>query len=154
MEGSPPTAPPPPAAGAPDPDAEPATQGDLRTLRRWLVVAGVWAVAATAIGVLALIDARDAKDKASDDASVSGADLSRSEKKLSDRVDGLENQIKDLPSSSDVDKLSTQVSDLSKEVDTASENAKSADDATTRLEEQVKALEDAQNSGGGTTTTP
>ncbi len=39
-----------------DQDREPATRGDLRALRRWVLVAGVWAVAATAVAIIALLD--------------------------------------------------------------------------------------------------
>jgi phage shock protein A len=151
MEATPPTPPPAPRA---DPDDEPATQGELRTLRRWLIVAGVWAVAATAIGVIALVDARDAKDKASNNASVSGADLRSSEKKLNDRIDKLETEIKALPSSQDVNGLKSDLAGLTKKVNTAQDDAKSATDATTKLEQRVKALEDAQTTGTNTTTSP
>ena len=46
---------PPPAPYVEDDRA--ATVGDLRSLRRWLLVTAVWAVAATALGVIALIQA-------------------------------------------------------------------------------------------------
>ena len=37
-------------------EGAPVTQDDLRTLRRWIVVAGVWAVAATVVALIALLD--------------------------------------------------------------------------------------------------
>ena len=47
----------------PDPDSRPATAGDLRGLRRWLLVSVVWAIAATAIAVIALVVANRAADE-------------------------------------------------------------------------------------------
>ena len=40
-------------------DERPATLADIRSLRRWLAVAAVWAVAATALGVIALLKANE-----------------------------------------------------------------------------------------------
>ena len=40
-------------------DERPATYGELRSTRRWLAVAAVWAVAATALAVFALIEANE-----------------------------------------------------------------------------------------------
>ena len=48
--------------GEAPPPPKPATAEDLRGLRRWLLVAGVWAVAATAIAVIALVKANDANN--------------------------------------------------------------------------------------------
>ena len=59
--------PPPPGKRAErllDDDQLPASVGQLKTLRRWLIVAGVWSVAATAIAVFALIQADEADEAA------------------------------------------------------------------------------------------
>jgi septal ring factor EnvC (AmiA/AmiB activator) len=145
------TPPTPPGQPPADPDSRPATAGDLRTLRRWLIVAGVWAVAATAIAVIALLNANDAKDKATSDTASS---LQRATRDLDNRVDKLEQDVAGLPTAEQLDDLESQIKDLDKQVSTAQDDAKSADDATTKLEEQVQALEDAANSGTNTTTTP
>ena len=48
-----------PAERPPDDPDRAATRAELRSLRRWLVVAAVWAVAATVIAVLAFLTAND-----------------------------------------------------------------------------------------------
>ena len=68
-------------------DDQPATLGQLKSTRRWLAVAGVWAVAATALGVIALIQANKEDDSGK---TQSAADLARVQKNLSSRIDDLE----------------------------------------------------------------
>ena len=73
MHETPPGAPQPPRPGDVAPyveDDRPATLGDLRSLRRWLAVTAVWAVAATALGVIALIEAN--KDDTADQTKAAG----------------------------------------------------------------------------------
>src|SRR5918992_569980 len=70
-----------------DPDAEPATQGDVKTLRRWLIVAAVWAVAASAIALIALLDDDTGGDGGNGESSQSA---SRVEQRLESRIEQLE----------------------------------------------------------------
>ena len=58
----------------------------LKTLRRWLIVAGVWAVAATAIAVFALVKADEADDAGREQAA---GDLDRVQRQLDSRIDEL-----------------------------------------------------------------
>src|SRR3954447_25199865 len=103
----------PPPAGAsdpgalpPDPNALPATKGDVRDLRRWVIVAGVWAVAASAIAIIALVSGNDSS---SSDAGKTSTDVSaqvaRVQRNLDKRIDDLNSKVKDLPTADDVSKL-------------------------------------------------
>ena len=83
----------------------PATQSDLRALRRWVLVAGVWAVAATAVGLIALLDTSG--DDASERAGNAEASVEQTERELDKRMDELEGQLDDLPQSADVSKPPT-----------------------------------------------
>jgi TolA-binding protein len=125
-------APPPPAAERDTPsrrDDRSARAGELRGLRRWLLVAAAWAAAATAIAVIALI----AADKARDDNTAAGrqsartADqISTAQRRLDARLDELERRLEELPSAQELSGLSDE---LTGSVD--------------NLETRVKSLEEA-----------
>ena len=138
----------------PDPNALPATKGDIRDLRRWLIVAGVWAVAASAIAIIALISGNDSNknsDRTSTDVS---AQVARVQRALNKRIDDLDSKIQQLPTSDDVSKLDSR---LKKVEDQSSQAATDAKDARTKLsdlETRVKSLEQSQQGSGGTTTGP
>ena len=105
MHEPPPGAPQPPRPGDVAPyveDERPATLADIRSLRRWLAVAAVWAVAATALGVIALLEAN--KDDSADQ--TQGRRRARARPaQLNSRIDDLESRIDELPTSDDVSKL-------------------------------------------------
>jgi polyhydroxyalkanoate synthesis regulator phasin len=132
-------------------DDRPATVGDLRSLRRWLVVAAVWAVAATALGVIALIQAN--KD---DDAgrTQSAADLARVQRNLSTRIDDLESRVDGLPTSDDVTKLDGRIKDLEERADKTSSDVDKLDNRIGDLERRVDDLESSSQTQTNTTTTP
>src|SRR3954447_12610696 len=148
---------PPPGTGAPgalppDPNALPATKGDIRDLRRWLIVAGVWAVAASAIAVIALISGNDSNkssDKTSTDLS---GQVARIQRDLNKRIDDVNSKIQQLPTSDDVSKLGNDVKSAQDKADQAGADAKDARTKISDLESRVRALEQAQQTG--TTTTP
>jgi BMFP domain-containing protein YqiC len=143
----------PPGGLPPDPNALPATRGDIRDLRRWLIVAGVWAVAASAIAVIALITAND-NTKSSDRTSTDVAgQVSRVQRDLSKRIDDLNTKIQQLPTSGDVSKLGSRLKAVEDKSSQAATDAKDARSKVSALETRVKALEDAQQAGGGGTTT-
>jgi septal ring factor EnvC (AmiA/AmiB activator) len=140
-----------------DPDARPATLGEVRTLRRWLAVAGIWAVAASAIAVIALLEARK-EDEPRGPAPVSGAQLGRVQDDINERIDELEGQIEALPTSNDVRKLERRlkrVEDGAGDIrgDVRSVNS-DLDDLTARVEEVEQAQENAANEPQDTETTP
>jgi methyl-accepting chemotaxis protein len=154
----PPAGPRPPRPGDVAPyveDERPATLADIRSLRRWLAVTAVWAVAATAVAVIALLEAN--KDDSGARTQAAG-ELGRVQRQLNSRIDDLESRIADLPTSDDVAKLDGRL----KSVEDAADKSKAAadrlsgrvDELGTRvddLDSRVQALED---SSSNTTTTP
>jgi septal ring factor EnvC (AmiA/AmiB activator) len=145
---------PPPRAGDVAPyieDDRPATLGDLRSLRRWLAVTAVWAVAATALGVFALIEANKDDDSARTQAA---GELGRVQRGLNDRIDELESRIDELPTSDDVSKLDGRIKDIEDSADRAATNAERLGNRVDDVESRVEELEQAGESQTNTTTTP
>ena len=132
-------------------DDRPATVGDLRSLRRWLLVTAVWAVAATALGVIALIQAN--KDDESG-RTQSAADLARVQKDLAGRIDDLESRIDDLPTSDDLSKLDGRVKDVEKKADGTGSDIDKLNGRVDDLEKRVDDLESSSETQTNTTTTP
>jgi septal ring factor EnvC (AmiA/AmiB activator) len=141
-----------------DDDSRAATLGELRSTRRWLAVAAVWAVAATALGVFALIEAT----KDDDDARAQAAgELGRVQRGLNDRIDELESRIDELPTSDDVSKLDGRIKDIEDASDKATTDTERLgnrlDDHEGRvddLEGRVDRLEQAQQSQQSTQAAP
>jgi hypothetical protein len=135
---------PPPEAH--DPEARPATLAEVRTLRRWLTVAGVWAVAASAIAVIALLEARREEEPKGPRA-VTGTQLRGVQAGITERIDELETQIGQLPASADVRKLDRRL----KRVEDAAADTRGdvrglrgdLDDLSTRVDDVEQAQEDA-----------
>jgi septal ring factor EnvC (AmiA/AmiB activator) len=132
-------------------DDRPATVADLRSLRRWLIVAVVWAVAATALGVIALIQANDAKND-TDARTQSAADLASVQRDLSGRIDDLKSQVDGLPTSDDLQKLDGRIKDVEKKADGTGSDLDKLNGRVDDLEQRVDDLE--QSSQTNTTTTP
>ena len=161
MEGTPPPTPPPtpPAAEPPperlDDEARPATLAEVRTLRRWLAVAGVWAVAASAIAIIALLEATK-EDEPAGPRNATASELGRVQRDLDKRIDNLESQMEGLPQSSDVGKLQNR---LKKVEDGASDTRADVRKLRSDLDDlqgQVDDLEQQSttpDSGAGTDTT-
>jgi septal ring factor EnvC (AmiA/AmiB activator) len=132
-----------------DENQRPATVGSVRSLRRWLIVAGVWAVAATAIAVFALVKADEADDAGREQAA---GDLGRVQRQLDHRLDDVERQIEASPTSADLSKLDDRLAEIE---DGASQTGEDIDRLSGRLddlEEQLQAL-DTDGTGTGTETT-
>jgi polyhydroxyalkanoate synthesis regulator phasin len=138
-----------PAAGGPtyDPDAEPATQGDVKSLRRWLIVAAVWAVAASAIAVIALIDDDTASNGDGDDTAQEARAASRVERRLESRIADLEQRVENVPSSDQVDELNGRVEDLEGQVDDlgGGPSQDDIDDLNSRIDDLEQRIEDVEN---------
>jgi polyhydroxyalkanoate synthesis regulator phasin len=132
-------------------DDRAATLGDIRGLRRWLVVTAVWAAAATALGVIALIQAN--KDDESG-RTQSAADLARVQKDLNGRLDDLESRVDDLPTSDDVSKLDGRIRDLENKADKTSSDVDKLGSGVDDLEQRVDDLEQSSQTQTNTTTTP
>jgi peptidoglycan hydrolase CwlO-like protein len=147
---------PPPAPGEPPPapyveDDRAATVGDLRSLRRWLLVAAVWAVAATALGVIALIQANK-DDEAGK--TQTAADIARVQKDLNNRLDDLESRVDDLPTSDDLSKLDGRIQDVEKKADRNGSDIEKLNGRIDDLEQRVDDLEASNESQTNTTTSP
>jgi polyhydroxyalkanoate synthesis regulator phasin len=135
-------------------DERPATLADLRSLRRWLAVAGIWAVAATALGVIALIEAN--KDDSADQTKAAG-ELGQVQRQLNSRIDDLQSQIDDLPTSDDVSKLDARLKAVENDADKSRAAADKLSGRVDALETRVDDLEgrvDELEQSGGTETAP
>jgi septal ring factor EnvC (AmiA/AmiB activator) len=145
----------PPRAGDVAPyveDDRPATVGDLRSLRRWLLVTAVWAVAATALGVIALIQANKDDDTAK---TQTAADLARVQKELNSRIDDLESRVDELPTSDDLSKLDGRIKDVEKKADGTGSDIDKLNGRVDDLEQRMDDLEQQQSqTQTNTTTTP
>ena len=158
-----PPEPPPPPRDAPPrevlpPDAVPddaaATVGELRTVKRWLAVAGVWAVAASAIAIIALLAANDEDGPRG----VTGSQLSGVQRDLDQRIDSLEEQVQDLPQAEDVSKLENRLKTAEGRASGARDDARAVNRDLDELQQRVDELQQQQEqqSGGdsGGTTSP
>jgi septal ring factor EnvC (AmiA/AmiB activator) len=139
------------ASQPPPPRPEAATKDDLRGLRRWLLVAGVWAVAATAIAVIALIQAN--KDDSAKIGQETASQIGRVQKDLNKRLDDVENRLSELAPSSDVANLDRRLKkvedNLSKTTTKLDKVSAQVDDLKTKVDD----LESQQGSGTDTTQT-
>jgi TolA-binding protein len=151
----------PPPGGAPtpgdlppDPNALPATKGDIRDLRRWLIVAGVWAAAASAIAIIALISGNDSNKNSGRTSTDVSAQVARVQRALNKRIDDLDSKIQQLPTSDDVSKLDSRLKSTEDKSSQAATDAKDARTKVTDLETRVKNLEQSQQGSGGTGTAP
>jgi hypothetical protein len=136
----------PPATPPSRPD--PATAEDIRGIRRWLLVAGAWAVAATAIAVIALVQANN------DDSEKIGArtasQVGRVQRQLNERLDDIENRLSDLAPSSDVARLDRRLKKAESETSKATEKLDKLGGRVDDLETRVDDLEQQQGSGTNT----
>jgi TolA-binding protein len=141
-----------PGALPPDPDALPATKGNVRDLRRWVIVAGVWAVAASAIAIIALVSGNDGSNDAARTSTDVSAQVARVQRALDKRIEALDSKIQALPTSDDVSKLQSGLNDAQDKAASAATDAKDARSKAADLERRLSALEQAQQGNGGTTT--
>jgi hypothetical protein len=148
------TAPSPPEADEPD---EAASAAEVGTLRRWLWVAGLWAVAASVIAVIALLE--EEPPPPGEDKLAITSRIAQVERRLTPRVERLEDRIGSAAAADDVTKLERRLGraedDASAASKTAAEVNKSLEDLLDRveaLEERVEDLETESGAadGGGT----
>ena len=119
-------------------DQLPATVGQFKSLRRWLIVAGVWAVAATALAVFALIQANQEDEAGREEAR---GELGRVQRQLNDRIDGLEQQVEGLPSSDDVSNLEDRLAQVEDDASQASQDVERLGGRLDDVEGRVDQLE-------------
>jgi septal ring factor EnvC (AmiA/AmiB activator) len=136
----------------PSEDDRAATVGDIRSTRRWLAVTAVWAIAATALGVFALIEANKEDDAARTQAA---GELGRVQRALNDRIDELEQRVDELPTSEDLSKLDGRIKDIEAGSDKVGADVEKLNGRLDDVETRVDEVEQAQESQGTeTTTTP
>ena len=132
-------------------DDRPATLGELRSTRRWLAVAAVWAVAATALAIFALIEANKDDDEARTRAA---GELGRVQRALNSQIDDLESRIDGLPTSDDLSKLDNRLKDLEDASDKVGTNIERLGNRLDDVEGRVADLEQQQSTQTETETTP
>jgi septal ring factor EnvC (AmiA/AmiB activator) len=134
----PPTPPRRPPDETADPESQPATVGELRGVRRWLLVAGVWAVAATAIAVIALVKANE-EDTSGRERTAS--QIARVQRTLNERVDELESRVDELPTSTDTSNLDNRLKRIEEGTGRTGDRLERLSGRIADLETQVDDLE-------------
>jgi septal ring factor EnvC (AmiA/AmiB activator) len=126
----------------------PATKDDLRSLRRWLIVAGVWAAAATAIAVIALVQANkdDDTEKLGEQ---TASQIGQVQKELNQRLDEIESRLGDLAPAEDVTRLDNR---LKKVEDSASKTTERLDTMADDVDDLQRRVEELESSAGTDTT--
>jgi chromosome segregation ATPase len=134
-------------------ESRPATVEDVRGLRRWLVVAVVWALAATAIAVIALVATSDNTDER---VAAATRQTARVQRQLSGRIDELESRVQKLPRSEDVSRLENRLKDVETRAGKSSDRLRELSGSIDRLDRQVERIEsrDTGTQTTETTTTP
>jgi hypothetical protein len=135
-----------------DADDRSATVGDVRRLRRWLIVTAVWAVAATGIAVAAYLAAND-----DDEAQIAtaGNQARAVQRQLDNQLSRVEDQLSAAPSTEAVQDLQKSVADIRALLVKRDRQASGFDqrvrDIRERLgnvEQSVQDLEQAADTGG------
>ncbi len=139
----------------PPEDERPVQAGDLRRLRRWLIVAAVWATTATAIAVIALIAANNAREdntEAGRQSARTAGEIAAAQRRLDQRLDEMEARLDELASAEDVTELETRLKRV-EDADTPTvEELEELSGSIDDLESRLKTLEEAP--ADGTETTP
>lgn len=131
-------------------DDRAATLGELRSTRRWLAVAAVWAVAATALAVIALLEANQEDETARTEAA---GELGRVQRGLNERIDELEGRMDELASSEDVSNLDDRLGEIEGRADQIQNGNQRLSGRLDDLEARVEELEQSSEEQG-TETTP
>ena len=136
----------------PSEDDRAATVGDVRSTRRWIAVTAVWAVAATALAVFALLEAN--KDEDAGERQRVAGELGRVQRDLNERIDDLESRVDELPTSDDLADLDNRIKEIEQRLDRQASGSEELGGRVDDLETRVEELEQSQQSEPGTTTTP
>jgi peptidoglycan hydrolase CwlO-like protein len=146
------------------PDA-PATVEDVRATRRWTVVALVWAIAASAIAVIALVHGSNNDSNNQPTQTTQGVtpqQLDDFKNQTNDRLDAFGGRLKDAAAAADVQKLDKRLTQAEDDASQAKSDASKQSSTITQLQSDVKDLQqrvgDLESQQGqqqnGTTTTP
>jgi predicted nuclease with TOPRIM domain len=119
--------------------ARPATVDDLRGLRRWLLVAGVWAAAATAIAVIALVTAN--QDDSEEIGARTASQIGRVQRDLNERLDQIEQRLGELAPAEDVTRLDNRLKKVEQTASKTSDRIDTVADDVDDLQSRVEELE-------------
>jgi septal ring factor EnvC (AmiA/AmiB activator) len=126
------------------PPDTPATVEDVRAGRRWTIVALAWAVAASAIAVIALIQASDdngSNNQTQTTQSVTQKQFQDFEKQTNDRLDAFSRRLSDRASEADVQKLDKRLSQVEDDVSKVEDDAGKQADTVTQLRSDLDDLQ-------------
>ena len=132
-------------AAAPPPTQEPATREDVRWLGRWLVVVALWAAAASAVAILALVDTRNQQSDKDRTARLEDQ-VTQLQRDLVTRTGRLQTRLEGVPRSQDLARLEKRLAKVEGESAKASADAKKATAKLTDLEGRIKTLESSSKS--------
>jgi len=120
----------------------PVTHDELRNIRRWILVAGVWAVAAAAIALIALLDTSNSDaERAAGDARAGVTATRKAQDALDGRLDRLESRLSETPRTRDVNSLESRLARVETDATKANGRSKTAAKSLTNLENRVDDLE-------------
>jgi septal ring factor EnvC (AmiA/AmiB activator) len=120
-------------------DGPPPTADDLRSIRRWLLVAGVWAAAATAIAVLALVIAN--QDDTEELGARTASQIGRVQRNLNERLDQIEQRLDELAPAEDVTRLDNRLKKVEETATKTSDRIDTVADDVDDLQSRVEELE-------------
>jgi hypothetical protein len=118
----------------------------VRWLGRWLVVVALWAAAASAVAILALIDARNQESAKGSEAKRLDSEITGLRQDLVTRTGRLQTQLSTVPNSKDVARLEKRLVKVENDVAKVSAASRKTSSKVTALEGRVKTLE--SKSGG------
>jgi prefoldin subunit 5 len=129
----------PPAEPLPDEAPRAATVEEVRSLRRWLLVTGVWAVAATAIAVIALVQANRFNEEES--RARTANQIRDVQGRLDERIEDLESRIEALPTAEDIADLDNRLGEVE---DRAGRTTDRLEELTGRLDDLEQRMEELE----------
>ena len=125
-----------------------ATVEDVRTNRRWTIVALVWAIAASGIAIIALVNANDNSSDnqpAQTTQSVSPKELQDFENQVNDRLDAFSRRLNDTAAQADVQKLDKRLSQVEDDVSQVKGDSRKTNDTVTQMQADIKDLQQRVN---------
>jgi septal ring factor EnvC (AmiA/AmiB activator) len=125
-----------------------ATVEDVRTSRRWTIVALVWAIAASAIAIIALVNANDNSSNTpptQTTQSVSPKELQDFENQVNDRLDAFSRRLNDTAAQADVQKLDKRLSQVEDDLSQVKSDSNKTNDTVTQTQADIKDLQQRVN---------
>jgi septal ring factor EnvC (AmiA/AmiB activator) len=141
------------------PDA-PATVEDVRASRRWTWVALAWAIAASAIAVIALVTGNNSGSNNTQTPRDLTPRIDKLEQDTNARLDAFSRRLNDKASSADLQKVDKRLTTVEDDLAQAKRDLTKQSDVVTQLQTDVKDLRqrvsdlESKQQSPGTTTTP